>query len=461
MITTHPVILFRAGLVIPVTGVPVLIAYIWWNSVVEVLLVPAMKGEGSFAGVLLFLVATAGAVLTLWSFLATALTHPGRAPSFFLELHPTPLDRVDEDLPPELAAPDLPAHRRLARSMRRRPPLVGADGAVHCRICREPKPARCHHDRMSGQCVLRMDHFCPWVGNTVGLCNYKYFYQFVSYAAATCVVIAAYSIAGGVQATFSARRGAGGAGSFSALMASTLAVAFAFALSLFVVIHGVLISRNQTTIEAGQNDASYSLGSVRANWQAVFGRRPLAWALPIPATDAMVASRLGTHYRQPVAALGRSGELRVWQERHRDWERSHPDRGCAARAVPGLGHDRPTGWLFWWPAENHLGAGAGVRERAGAAAATAPRVGNGEHEGARAADGVFAGEQGGAGGSLGAPLRHEAAAAPAPDDAPDEDESLMPGHSMPVGTRPLRGALVRPGELSRQGRPKKSVRLNV
>ena len=32
---------------------------------------------------------------------------------------------------------------------------------------------------MSRKCVLLFDHFCPFVNNTVGLYNYKYFYMFL------------------------------------------------------------------------------------------------------------------------------------------------------------------------------------------------------------------------------------------------------------------------------------------
>ncbi len=35
------------------------------------------------------------------------------------------------------------------------------------------KPERAHHCSVTGCCVLRMDHYCIWVLNCVGLLNYK------------------------------------------------------------------------------------------------------------------------------------------------------------------------------------------------------------------------------------------------------------------------------------------------
>jgi len=44
-----------------------------------------------------------------------------------------------------------------------------------CHGCMVYKPDRVHHCQACNQCVLRMDHHCPWIANCVGFRNYKHF----------------------------------------------------------------------------------------------------------------------------------------------------------------------------------------------------------------------------------------------------------------------------------------------
>lgn len=48
-----------------------------------------------------------------------------------------------------------------------------------CHTCHIARPLRSKHCRVARKCVLMFDHFCPFVGNTVGLYNYKWFYLFL------------------------------------------------------------------------------------------------------------------------------------------------------------------------------------------------------------------------------------------------------------------------------------------
>lgn len=48
-----------------------------------------------------------------------------------------------------------------------------------CHTCHIARPARSKHDRFSRSCILQFDHHCPFVGTTVGLFNYKWFFLFL------------------------------------------------------------------------------------------------------------------------------------------------------------------------------------------------------------------------------------------------------------------------------------------
>ena len=55
------------------------------------------------------------------------------------------------------------------------------DTAVQCGMCDNYKPPGSHHDRVSGRCISRMDHFCPWTNNAIGAKNQKNFFLFLIY----------------------------------------------------------------------------------------------------------------------------------------------------------------------------------------------------------------------------------------------------------------------------------------
>ena len=63
-----------------------------------------------------------------------------------------------------------------------------AEGRGQRRICRKSKPQvykpdRSHYCKMLSRCVLKMDHFCPWLNNCIGFYNHKYFFLFIFYMA--------------------------------------------------------------------------------------------------------------------------------------------------------------------------------------------------------------------------------------------------------------------------------------
>ncbi|KAG0342048.1 palmitoyltransferase for Vac8p [Podila humilis] len=60
-----------------------------------------------------------------------------------------------------------------------------------CDICNIVKPDRCHHCSECDQCVLRMDHHCPWVNGCIGYNNHKFFYLFIFYGSVLALWVVA------------------------------------------------------------------------------------------------------------------------------------------------------------------------------------------------------------------------------------------------------------------------------
>jgi hypothetical protein len=60
----------------------------------------------------------------------------------------------------------------------------------HCATCGIHRPPRAVHCRETNRCVRKWDHYCPWIGNSVGEANYPYFLLFVASALALSVLVA-------------------------------------------------------------------------------------------------------------------------------------------------------------------------------------------------------------------------------------------------------------------------------
>lgn len=53
--------------------------------------------------------------------------------------------------------------------------LENGQGNRYCLTCLLKKPSRSKHCKVTGNCVARFDHYCPWIANAVGIGNYNHF----------------------------------------------------------------------------------------------------------------------------------------------------------------------------------------------------------------------------------------------------------------------------------------------
>ncbi|XP_008469018.1 palmitoyltransferase ZDHHC16-like [Diaphorina citri] len=66
---------------------------------------------------------------------------------------------------------------------------VSSKSSDVCKKCLTPKPPRTHHCSICDQCILKMDHHCPWMNHCVGHWNHRYFYMFMIYTLLGCAFL--------------------------------------------------------------------------------------------------------------------------------------------------------------------------------------------------------------------------------------------------------------------------------
>eukprot|EP00927_Polykrikos_kofoidii_P072319 TRINITY_DN68453_c0_g1_i1.p1 TRINITY_DN68453_c0_g1~~TRINITY_DN68453_c0_g1_i1.p1 ORF type:complete len:612 (-),score=64.18 TRINITY_DN68453_c0_g1_i1:140-1855(-) len=166
----------------------------------------------------------------------------------------------------------------------------GSGEARWCAKCECYKPDRAHNCSVGGRCVLRMDHFCPWLGNTIGHFNHKYFILLLFYTNTACGTLG-FSI---IHLLLT--HAVNPLLKFLLVGSGLLSSELMLILFPFFVFQLFLIAQNRTTVEfrvacnngKSSSPSCYDIG-LYGNVAQVMGDNPLLWAIPVggPSGDGL------------------------------------------------------------------------------------------------------------------------------------------------------------------------------
>jgi len=156
-------------------------------------------------------------------------------------------------------------------------------------VCRRSglyKPPRAHFDSVTERLTLNMDHFCPWVVNTVGFYNRKFFMLFLIYTNMT-VTISLLGVSIQMPDLFPWASSDEAVSRWFPAIANQIFLIGSIVLNLillgllvpFMSVHLKMAFMNETTIE-GSRYPKYNVGPFK-NLAQVFGRNKWLWLCPI------------------------------------------------------------------------------------------------------------------------------------------------------------------------------------
>lgn len=150
----------------------------------------------------------------------------------------------------------------------------------YCDTCLLYRPPRVSHCSICNNCVQRFDHHCPWVGQCVGIRNYRFFFMFISTSTILCIYVFVFSW-NNILEKHKKLKNVWKAMSEDAL--SDFLIGYCFIAVWFVggltMFHFYLISTNQTTYENfryryDKKENPYSKGIIRNIKEVFFTKMP-------------------------------------------------------------------------------------------------------------------------------------------------------------------------------------------
>ncbi|XP_051220490.1 probable protein S-acyltransferase 4 [Lolium perenne] len=151
----------------------------------------------------------------------------------------------------------------------------------YCDTCLLYRPPRTSHCSICNNCVQKFDHHCPWVGQCIGLRNYRFFFLFISTSTFLCFYVFALS-----WLNITTEREEYGGSLLKSMRGEVLSVVlivYTFVSVWFVggltVFHTYLMSTNQTTYENfryryDKKENPYNRGALANVAEVFFTRMP-------------------------------------------------------------------------------------------------------------------------------------------------------------------------------------------